>query len=46
MSAFLLVSDHVGHNILGPGPLSEASAGQWVQGERLGPHWDCSNVPG
>jgi hypothetical protein len=46
MSTFLLVSDHAGHNILGPGPLSRASARQWVLGERLGPYWDYSNVPG
>jgi hypothetical protein len=45
MSAFLLVSDHAGHNILGSGLLTGASAGKWVPEERLGPFWDCSNVP-
>jgi hypothetical protein len=46
MSTFLLVSDHAGHNVLGPGPLSHASAGQWILGGRIGLYWDWSNVPG
>jgi hypothetical protein len=38
-----LLSDHAGHNIFGP--LSGEFAG-WHLGGRLGPYWDCSNVPG
>jgi hypothetical protein len=36
MPAFLLVSDHAGHNVFGPRPHSGSSAGRWVPEERLG----------
>jgi hypothetical protein len=45
MSAFLFVFGHPGHNTLGPGLPSGASAGQWESEEGRGPCGDWLDAP-